>query len=255
MPVPTPIIRSGMRVVFAGDSISGDRSVTDAGEWGVPMLDTLAAVKTGTGAAGVVSGGVITDGALVGGATAAETQDGIRPDVRWTGVPGQQSSQLLAGVNRQVLWHVPELLFVLIGVNDAGAGVALATFTANVDATLAAIRAWSATLPIVLLSTICLGEQHDGVNFIGAGNAVLDGYNGALVTLAATYSCTYADVRAAFLAAEKVYNVPPPGALQHVLTMDVAGNGIHPSHVSNGPGIPTGRSVICDAVLPLLTIQ
>jgi lysophospholipase L1-like esterase len=90
---------------------------------------------------------------------------------RVAGVPGNQSGQLLARIQADVIDHSPDICVVWIGTNDAGASIPLATYQSNMVGIVEALRAAG------ILAVICLVPPRADVStaktFVNAYNAWL----------------------------------------------------------------------------------
>ena len=143
-----------------------------------------------------------------------------------SGVNGDVISALVGNVDTRITNYNPDIIVLLIGVNNVSAGTTLNAFTTSYDTVLSQIRAWSSTVQIALVSIMCKGELYTTpppawAN--GADDATIAAFNGAIQALAVTYNATYINIRDPLLAWEVAYDPNPPVA-QNSFTYD----GIHP---------------------------
>jgi lysophospholipase L1-like esterase len=84
--------------------------------------------------------------------------------VDWVATGGHKVTDLLKRVDKDVLAKKPTVVFIQIGVNDAGAGVTKANFKAQLEELIDRLQKGGAQ--VVLCSLTSLGEKHDGTNRI-----------------------------------------------------------------------------------------
>ena len=73
-------------------------------------------------------------------------------------------TDLLKRVDKDVIAKKPTIVFIQIGVNDAGAGVTPEMFKAQLEELIGRLQKGGAQ--VVLCSLTSLGEKHDGTNRI-----------------------------------------------------------------------------------------
>jgi hypothetical protein len=166
-----------------------------------------------------------------------------------TGIAGNQTSDIAAAVPTRITNYNPDIIVILIGINDCINSISLGTSTTNYTSILTQIRAWSSTVQIACLSLLCYGEHWASGPLSWGPNApaLLDGpiaaFNSMVQGLCVTYNCTYVDARTPLLTWESQNNTPEPG-LQNG---PFAGGGPHPL-------VPSGQILLGGWVLPSFTV-
>lgn len=207
-----PIIAAaGQRWHFVGDSITADlikwftRSIANGDPVANYFVDQL--------------------NALVGGAGVTVTSSGIA---------GDRAVWLASQVHERIAIFSPDVVVVLIGINDIRVGTSSAVIGAAYDSILYGVRAELPNAQILVVSMFLFGEQWlsgplrwapGSDNNISAGNT-------QIAASAATYGAAYADIRDSALLYEQANNTPEPGVDLGVLTWNV--DNFH-------PGAPTGK--------------
>jgi lysophospholipase L1-like esterase len=148
-------------------------------------------------------------------------------DVVNRGIDGDTTYNLLTRIDRDVIAHQPDLVSVMIGLNDFGTAygepisrfyyrtakkVPVAIDIPAFEAFYAGIiqRLQHAGIPVVLFTQTTIDEIPDT-----PAQALLDGYVHVVYRLAAKYHLPVIDVRAAFVAAMR--NDPRNGPKYHLL--------------------------------------
>lgn len=214
-------VYSGDRVLFAGNSITAQGYPTVSG--GLGDLITASLVPYTATYTATVSGAI----AKVTGATATigpvQVPRGAFPHGSITilnsGVPGQTSANMAAAVGTQITSYAPDVVVILIGINDASAAVDPVTYGANVQSIVSQTRAWSSTVPIGLVSVLTFTDLWDANGPGGTlefqndiEQTLLIPYNQQLASIAAGNSgVTYIPARDALLLWESINNAPSPG--------------------------------------------
>lgn len=241
----TAIVRPGDTAVFVGDSITQAGWMSVAGGL-VDQINAQFPVVNRPRA-----------GALRAGATPAVLAPGARPatlapvatQARITainsGIAGNDTADIEAAVGPRITDHNPDVVVILIGINDVTFGVPLATIEVNYDSILSQIRAWSATVQIVCISILYYGEQWVAGpawdNFPDFDSQI-DAANDAIRDLCPLYDATFIDARADSLLYEATHNLPEPGERDGILTQD----GLHPNE--------TGQLELGAQSLPFFTV-
>lgn len=117
VPLGSAILAAGSRWIFGGDSITNGSSATNFAYSYAPQACAMV-------------------GTLV-----------ARPDSIEAGTPGDTSAQLLARLAGQAAQYGAQATVVMIGTNDVGQGVPLATTTDNITKIVTAAKSWG---PVVL---------------------------------------------------------------------------------------------------------
>src|SRR5262245_31245965 len=84
--------------------------------------------------------------------------------VDWVATGGHKVTDLLARVDKDVIAKKPTIVFIQIGVNDAGRKVTPEMFKAQLTELIGKLQKGGAQ--VVLCSLTSLGEKHDGSNRI-----------------------------------------------------------------------------------------
>jgi lysophospholipase L1-like esterase len=217
------VVRPGNLVVFVGDSI------TQAGWFSVAggfvdqvnaQIPTVIAPRYATLAPGSAAATVAP-----GAATASVASVAIQNTIRTvnSGIAGNQTADIAAAVAARITNYNPDVVVLLIGINDITFGVPFGTTMTNYESILSQVRAWSTTVQIACLSVLFYGEQW------AAGpvwdnsptyDAPIDAVNAAVQALCTTYNATYVPVRPQALTYETINNAPAPGAPSGILTLD-----------------------------------
>jgi len=127
------------------------------------------------------------------------------------GIDGDTTLNLWHRIERDVLAHQPDVVTIMVGLNDFGTEfgeplsqayyrllkkvpirIGIATYAALYRAIVARLQ--RAGCRVVLLTPTTLGELPDT-----AGQAILDGYADVVRTVATSFAVPLADVRAAFV--------------------------------------------------------
>jgi lysophospholipase L1-like esterase len=162
-----PLVKSGDKIAFLGDSI------TEAGQRGP------------SGYARRVESGL--------------QANGIKITVIGAGVSGHKSNQMLERLDRDVISKRPEWMTLSCGVNDVwhGAnGVPLPAYKKNITEIID--KAQAAGIKVMILTATVIGEELNNDN-----NKKLADYNAFLRTLAVEKKCALADLNADMQAALK----------------------------------------------------
>jgi lysophospholipase L1-like esterase len=121
--------------------------------------------------------------------------------VDWVATGGHKVTDLLKRVDRDVIAKKPTIVFIQIGVNDAGAGVTPDQFKMQLEELIGRLR--KADAQIVLCSLTSLGEKHDGSNRI---DKRLDELAEVARTVAREQKIPLNDLRSAFVSHWKKHN-------------------------------------------------
>lgn|SRR5678815_1983766 len=228
-------VRPGDQVVFVGDSITAAAwmSVTgglvDQINAQIPVVN-MPRVATVAGGAAIAT---LAPGARAATVAAVSTQSVIR--VVNSGVPGNKAADIAADVAGRITNYNPNVVVMLIGVNDAVNVTSLASFQTSIHTILSTTRAALPSCKIVVLSILWWSEQwaagpvwnnfYDPPPSNPTYTPSIAEYNAILQSECAAVSGTYIDTRAPALAYEAANNTPAPGAVQGILTQDR----IHPT--------------------------
>lgn len=227
----TAAVKYGARTVLSGDSITVGGWATVSGG----LIDTInAQIPTSSKlrrSRRVNGSRPARMAAAVGTRGARVVNSTFKPNlvVLNTAIAGQLTQNLLADVVNQITSKTPDLVILHIGINDSWAPVDPTTVTKpNYEAILQAIRAYSASVPIVCIGLMYYGEQYDvGPVWSNSPSADvnIDLNNGFIQALCVTYNCTFVDMRTTMLTYETVHNTPLPGLRIGPLSQD----GLHPN--------------------------
>jgi lysophospholipase L1-like esterase len=121
--------------------------------------------------------------------------------VSWVATGGHTVPDLLKRVDRDVIAKKPTVVFIQIGVNDAGRGVTKEKFKAQLEELIGKLR--KADARVVLCSLTSLGEKHDGTNRI---DKKLEELAEVARTVAREQKLPLNDLRKAFVDYWKKYN-------------------------------------------------
>ena len=188
-PAGEPLIKSGDKLAFLGDSIT----------------------QFGAGHPGGYTKLVIS----------GLEANGIKATPVFAGISGHKSNDMLARVDRDVLSKKPTLMTLSCGVNDVAHGkngVPLEDYKKNITALVDKVQA-AGVKPVILTSTMIGEDQGNG------NNQKLEAYNGFLRTLARDRKLPLADLNARMQEAvkrAKAANAPKPNRSNY-LTSD----GVH----------------------------
>lgn len=150
------------------------------------------------------------------------------------GYPSIHSAELLANFPA-VLQNNPTVVFIFIGVNDAGYGTGyLSQQSANIQAMINQCRATPSVRMVVMVSPFCCGEQRPGQNFF---DGILDPMTYSQANLAAQNGCPFINLRALWASSELLYN---QGNFPYGILTD-GPPGVHPS--------PLGSQLIQGAMI------
>jgi|SRR6185312_809404 len=210
-------VRSGNLLLFTGDSITDSRVWFDQPGG---LLDLInAGLKKiggspGTGFIAGKQGSSFIAGRLLGCA------------VRNTGVNGNVTGDIAADVPGRITNYNPDVVVILIGVNDVAGRVATATTLANMTTILSSTRASLPSAQIGVVSIMCYGEAWTAGPPLAWNNGVTDTSflepdNVNFQALCATYNATFIDIRTPLLAIEPTIN---PTSQNQAFTID----GVHP---------------------------
>lgn len=154
-----------------------------------------------------------------------------RPDggikVIGAGISGHKVPDLEARLDKDVLAHKPNVVVIYIGINDVwhstrGQGTSIAKFESGLQTLVK--RCNDAGARVILATPSVIGEKHDGSNDL---DAMLQEYSAVSRKVAMESGSTLLDLRAAFLADLKEYNIA--NAATGVLTTD----GVHLNEAGN----------------------
>lgn len=126
---------------------------------------------------------------------------------------GHTTDNLLARLGSDVLPNKPTVVFIQIGVNDAGQGFTAEKFKGNLESLIAQLRASGAR--VVLCSLTSLGEKHDGTNKI---DPKLEEFAQIARDVARETQVPLNDLRKAFVQYWKEHN--PQNKEKDILTYD-----------------------------------
>ena len=125
------------------------------------------------------------------------------------GVGGENSTQILARFERDVLAFGPSMISIEAGHNDPGAGVSTSTYSANITEMIRKAKITGARVTI-FVSILAQDPTLD---------ASIAPYRAVARNLASTYSCdlfdTYASMAALSGATQNSYFLEPSGSGQH----------------------------------------
>jgi hypothetical protein len=240
------IIRGGEKALGTGDSITAGGYLEVAGglfDQIDAKIPTVTGPRFATAAAGSTPA-VAASGSTRAIANSVSTHNTIR---RFnTGIAGNLTGDIAAAVPARITNLAPDVLILLIGINDVINGMSLAAYsTPNMNTILSQTRAFSSTMQILLVSLLCYGELWAagpplswGPNAPQLLDGPIDAFNVMLQGMCSTYNCTYADARAQLLVWESINNAPAPG----VQAGPFAGGGPHPL-------IPTGQVVLSNFLI------
>ena len=221
-------VRPGNQVVFVGDSITAAGWFSVTGGL-VDQINAQIPTVVAPRYASLAPGASVAS--LASGARAATVASISTHNVNRTvnsGVPGNQTSDIVAAVASRITDYNPDVVVMLIGINDVTNAVALATIQANYDSILSQVRAWSGTVQIACVSVLWYGEQWvagPAWSNVPSFDAQIDALNSAIQALCTTYSATYINARSPALVYETANNAPAPGVRTGILSSD----GLHPN--------------------------
>jgi len=161
-----PIVKSGQRIAFLGDSIT---------QQGAEPSGYARLVVRGLEA------------------------NGVKVEPVFAGISGNKSNDMLARLERDVLSKKPDFMTLSCGVNDVWhgeRGVPLDQYKKNIEEIVA--KAQGAGVKVVILTATMIGEDQANPN-----NQKLIPYNEFLRTLAKEKGCPLADLNAAMQEAVK----------------------------------------------------
>ena len=202
MSVIPPVVWNGMRAVLIGDSLTDpsvppDNATSGYGggnAWWQPLINVLLPAiqpvnSRSTFSRGRASG---TTGVLANGAVPGVANPGVHLDYTAMAYPSQTIQVVSTHItDGELAGYRPDIVFYLCGRNDVGSAVPVSTSQIYFDASMAAIRSYSSTIPIVVLSVLTTGdEQVSGGNWVSWGA-------GPLNTMLQTDSATYQAIKAA----------------------------------------------------------
>ncbi|MEX2560403.1 MAG: GDSL-type esterase/lipase family protein, partial [Pirellulales bacterium] len=126
---------------------------------------------------------------------------------------GHKVTDLLKRVDKDVIAQKPTIVFIQIGVNDAGAGVTKDQFREQLEELIGRLQDGGAK--VILCSLTSLGEKHDGTNRI---DGRLEELAGVARQLAKELDIPLNDLRKAFVEYWKEHN--PDNKDKGILTYD-----------------------------------
>jgi hypothetical protein len=235
------LIHGGEKTLVTGDSITAAGYFEVAGGLADQIdakIPTVTAPRFATAAPGSFPA-IAGAGSTRAVANAVSTHNTIRR--LNTGIAGNLTGDIAAAVPARITNLAPDVLILLIGINDVINSMSLAAYsTPNMNTILTQVRAFSSTMQILLVSLLVFGEFWAsgpplswGPNPAGFLDGPIDAFNVMLQGMASTYNCSYADARAQLLVWESINNAPAPG----VQAGPFAGGGPHPL-------VPTGQVVL-----------
>jgi lysophospholipase L1-like esterase len=142
-----------------------------------------------------------------------ETHKGKEIKVDWVATGGHKVTDMLKRVDKDVIAKKPTIVFIQIGVNDAGAGVTPGMFKAQLEELIGRLQKGGAR--VILCSLTSLGEKHDGSNPI---DKKLDDLAEVARTVAREQKIPLNDLRKAFVEHWKKHN--PENKPSGILTYD-----------------------------------
>jgi lysophospholipase L1-like esterase len=231
----TVTIGGNQMMVAVGDSITANGYPEVAGGLNAQINAQMTPVVA-PGRALLVSG---AHAVLASGAHAVVVPSSFKPTIRYvnSGIAGNESSNIAAAVTTRITQYNPDVVLLLIGINDALSGVSTADYQANVDSILSQTKAALPHVQFVIVSVLVFGEQWDSGPLrwgnCGSIDARIDAFNVALQSEATTWGATYVDVRSNILTWLSTNNTPEPG----VCNGPFAGGGPHPT-------IPTSEVLV-----------
>jgi lysophospholipase L1-like esterase len=240
------LIHGGERVVGVGDSITAN-GLWEVSTGLVDQINTQIIIPARP-YAGVVSG---VQGTLKAGAFAATVRNVVvQNPVIYTnsGVAGNQTSDIAANVATRITNYNPNVIILLIGINDVINSVPLGTSTTNYTSILTQIRAWSSTVQIGIVSLLTYGSEQWSSGpplawAVNATNTAIAAFNAMEQGLAVTYNATYLNLRDPLLVWESQNNTPEPGSVNG----PYAGGGPHPT-------VPTSEVLTATWALPYFNV-
>jgi lysophospholipase L1-like esterase len=206
-PAPTsPVMGLNPTVTLAGDSITAGYNAS------IPALDST------------YSWTVELQASLIAKYTAASL---AVPVFTNTAVVGQTTSGMLTNINAQLLTTPMTDLFLMIGVNDAIAGLSQATIASNISSIFSQVRSTFPSCRIWVFNPPFAGGGENWPNGVNGNDHRMDGVNLIIANALAPYLGTGAallDMKAAMFAYEAINN--PTHAISGILTQS---DGVHPS--------------------------
>ncbi len=189
-------LKDGETIVFLGDSITQQ----GAGETGYVTLFRKAIEKS-------------------------RPDSGIK--VIGAGIGGHKVPDLEARLDKDVLAHKPNVVVIYIGINDVwhstrGQGTSIAKYESGLRSLVK--RCSDAGARVILATPSVIGEMHGGSNDL---DAMLEEYSAVSRKVAMESGATLLDLRAAFIADLKEYNIA--NQAEGVLTTD----GVHLNEAGN----------------------
>jgi lysophospholipase L1-like esterase len=226
----TTVINGGELMLYTGDSITANGWPTISGGL-QDQINSQFANHVGP-IYSTLAGGSTVATLKAGSTTATVASVTTRKSVRSvnTGVAGNQTADIAAAVSARITNYNPDVITILIGINDIFNSINPATTQANYTSILTQIRSWSSSVRIVLVSVLVYGEHWASGPLRWGPNtpdldAGINSLNATIQGLAATYNCTYIDMRTPLLTWESLNNTPEPG----VHDGPFAGGGPHPT--------------------------
>ncbi len=155
----------------------------------------------------------------------ARPNSGIK--VIGAGIGGHKVPDLEARLDKDVLVHKPNVVVIYIGINDVwhstrGQGTSIGLFEIGLRSLIK--RCSDAGARVILSTPSVIGEKHDGSNDL---DAMLEEYAAVSRKVAMESGATLLDLRTAFLADLKEYNIA--NQTKGVLTTD----GVHLNEAGN----------------------
>jgi lysophospholipase L1-like esterase len=178
-------------------------------------------------------------------------------DVLNRGIDGDTTFNLLQRVETDVIDTHPDVVSIMIGLNDFGTAIDISVFEALYAALIERLQ--RAQIAVVLFTPTTLGELPDT-----PGQALLDGYVAAVYRLAHQYHVPIVDVRAAFVQAMRAR--PFAGPVYHLWRVPLDNIAIRAGstyeHIAHRRGFQllvdgvhlsdAGAALVANTVLPTL---
>lgn len=156
------------------------------------------------------------------------------PDFVDAGISGNETSQMLARFDTDVMAYHPDVVVILGGVNDIkNSGVDPATIASNIFAMVQ--KAESAGAKVIVGTVLSIGIAYAPQTFLDQADPQIDALNKLLVAGASAYGYTIVDYHPAMLAAD--------GTANGALLID----GLHPNDA--------GYAVMWKVLKPLLPVD
>lgn len=158
-----------------------------------------------------------------------ETLVGGAVTVTSSGIAGDRAVWLASQVHDRIASFSPDVVVVMIGINDIRVGTSSAVIGAAMGSILYGIRAECPAAQILVVSMFLMGEQwlSGPLRWAPASDNNITAGNTQIQAAATTYGAAYADVRDSALLWEQANNTPEPGVDLNKLTWSV--DNFHPS--------------------------